>query len=1517
EIEATTWGAGGNTSNLWTFNLSAGDPTLNWTQSGATLSLNFEALGYASASAFYAQAGTALLPSFTFNNDPNTGIYRIAADTLGFTTNGVERFRLNSSSGASVSYDLEVTGTASISALTLATSLADAYVADAITVTGGTIGANNISGLQTTTATLTIGDNCDAIINDASKWDVSTLGKADFLSASVSTNFEATGYASVSAYFGAGVNGAGDCNDSAETIRWTTTGLFSCGTLTGGDGITITADDFDFVSTELEALTWGAGGNASNIWTFNLSAGDPTLTWTQSGATLSLNFEALGYASASAFYAQAGTALLPSFTFNNDPNTGIYRIAADTLGFTTNGTERFRLTTTGASLAYDFEVVGGFASISGELNVKGGLEVAKSNAADVAYSRFGANATTHAGSITAANDLLINGDLEVDGSVAFDGFALFSNGASVQTNFEVTGDNRLGINSGGSTDTTLEVGGNASISGTLTVGSISQTNSSVSGNLEIGGFASASYFYAQPGTAASPSFSFGNDKDTGMFRSAINQLSFSTLGLERVTILSDGNVGINATGPEQKLEVGGNILASSSASSLLNLVANNESDANFSLKVTGTSGSVARFSILGSASTEFFTVASSGNVGIGTTAPTTKLDVIGNASISQNFEVGSAGTAYIGIGNAGVRITDDGDGAITFLGLGNGNDEDLTINLDDTANEIDFTTSTGVSRLDFNPFTGEFASLQIDTTSTGVSLDTDGDGMLIIAGTGAGQDEDLRFNFDDTANEVTVTTNTGVTRVLFSSINVSTSLNFEATGYASVSAYFGAGVNGAGDCNDGAETIRWTTTGLFSCGTLTGGTGVDITTDDFTFDSTEIEATTWGAGGNTSNLWTFNLSTGDPTLNWTQSGATLSLNFEALGYASASAFYAQAGTALLPSFTFNNDPNTGLYRVAADQLGFSTGGAQRFQITSTGVSSSVDFEVTGGFASISGELNLKGGLEVAKGAATDVAYSRFGTTEAGNALITAANDLLISGDLELDGKAFFDGTASVAGNFEVGTSDLFVNTTGIGVNTSDLSVALEVAGAASISGRLDLFSNASISGSFNISVADARAFVVKDAGGTAETIFSVDTTASATDAGIDITAGASQTGNLLNFYDSSSNLLTHFSATGGLVINKASSSAFVIQNGSGVSRFVIDSNVTTGTLASISATSLTTGTVMKFTVPASTSGGGSYLLVKDTAGNTYASLGYGGRLAIRRSFFSRGAATTDCTSAGTPSAGCIDYAENFPTQDVTIEAGDVVAIDTTSNSSEVVKANNSKFAIGVVSLNPGVLLRGSSVRVGTADSAESIEEDFNNGFRPIALAGRLPVKVTTEAGNIKVGDYLTISSVPGVAMKATQAGQVIGQALEAYSGSDVGKVLLFVNNTQYFGSLKDLGLSVNSTDPGFDEATLNWLSTAQSSSAMASVSSEFVVDQIIAKDKIISPNIITKDLSVEKISNRSGGDLTIQLEADQGITIGTMLNPAGITLDGFGNAIFAGQITADKIKANQIVGLEVLAGRVS
>ncbi len=55
----------------------------------------------------------------------------------------------------------------------------------------------------------------------------------------------------------------------------------------------------------------------------------------------------------------------------------------------------------------------------------------------------------------------------------------------------------------------------------------------------------------------------------------------------------------------------------------------------------------------------------------------------------------------LSLGAAGVKLTGDGDGAITFLGMGNGFDEDFTFNLDDVENTLTLSSSTGLATIDF------------------------------------------------------------------------------------------------------------------------------------------------------------------------------------------------------------------------------------------------------------------------------------------------------------------------------------------------------------------------------------------------------------------------------------------------------------------------------------------------------------------------------------------------------------------------------------------------------------------------------------------------------------------------------------------------------------------------------------------------------------------------------------------------------------------------------------------------
>ena len=119
-----------------------------------------------------------------------------------------------------------------------------------------------------------------------------------------------------------------------------------------------------------------------------------------------------------------------------------------------------------------------------------------------------------------------------------------------------------------------------------------------------------------------------------------------------------------------------------------------------------------------------------------------------------------------------------------------------------------------------------------------------------------------------------------------------------------------------------------------------------------------------------------------------------------------------------------------------------------------------------------------------------------------------------------------------------------------------------------------------------------------------------------------------------------------------------------------------------------------------------------------------------------------------------------------------ITAGDVVVIDPEQDERVIksYKANDPTVA-GVISTAPAML-------IGQADSPS-----------PLALAGRVPVKVSAENGSIQRGDLLTTAATAGHAMKATpvfvngipfyQPGTIIGKAMgELETG--VGTIIVLV-----------------------------------------------------------------------------------------------------------------------------------------
>lgn len=167
-----------------------------------------------------------------------------------------------------------------------------------------------------------------------------------------------------------------------------------------------------------------------------------------------------------------------------------------------------------------------------------------------------------------------------------------------------------------------------------------------------------------------------------------------------------------------------------------------------------------------------------------------------------------------------------------------------------------------------------------------------------------------------------------------------------------------------------------------------------------------------------------------------------------------------------------------------------------------------------------------------------------------------------------------------------------------------------------------------------------------------------------------------------------------------------------------------------------------------------------------------------GNTRITASLCVKGSMTTNCSGstvgsiyATSTSITSADYAENYISSQ-NLEPGDLVIPSNDGNSQAIVKSTNTyqQQLLGVVSTSPGITL-----------NSDAATDTLHPNKYPIALSGRVPVKVSTENGSIHSGDFLTTSSQTGIAMKATQSGVVIGKALEDYSQSGTGKIMVFVS----------------------------------------------------------------------------------------------------------------------------------------
>jgi len=341
------------------------------------------------------------------------------------------------------------------------------------------------------------------------------------------------------------------------------------------------------------------------------------------------------------FYVQDGSAAAPAITFNNDANTGIYRIAADELGITSGGTLRARFNSTGivssanvyTASGSDFRNYGGIWKASTGLTGNG---FRFSNTVDgTALTISSTGDTVASGSVTATSLVKSGGSssefLKADGSIDSNTYLTTSSASS--TYLPLAG----GTLTGGLSGTTASFSGNVGIIGT---GNLSVRNTSSAGS-------GIQFLDA--------TWSAGIEHNNG-------KLFFRSGGQnDRMTIHSGGNVGIGTTSPETKLHILTSnegvkttyadvaieavdaqldLTSSSSGSwgSAINFVEGASVSANTDVwsiarQTTGGNGdSSLRFNFGTSNqhdNAHKVTFASSGNVGIGTTSPNHLLEIDG------------------------------------------------------------------------------------------------------------------------------------------------------------------------------------------------------------------------------------------------------------------------------------------------------------------------------------------------------------------------------------------------------------------------------------------------------------------------------------------------------------------------------------------------------------------------------------------------------------------------------------------------------------------------------------------------------------------------------------------------------------------------------------------------------------------------------------------------------------------------------------------------------------------------
>ncbi len=264
----------------------------------------------------------------------------------------------------------------------------------------------------------------------------------------------------------------------------------------------------------------------------------------------------------------------------------------------------------------------------------------------------------------------------------------------------------------------------------------------------------------------------------------------------------------------------------------------------------------------------------------------------------------------------------------------------------------------------------------------------------------------------------------------------------------------------------------------------------------------------------------------------------------------------------------------------------------------------------------------------------------------------------------------------------------------------------------------------------------------------------------------------------------------------------------------------------------------------------------------------------------------------------------LDYSEYMQQED-TSEPGDVMVLSH-SNSQSVKRATQpyDQQVLGVVSQY------GTSYGSGGCWDEVSCDKGNDPHYANIGMLGQVYTKISTENGSVAEGDPLATSSIAGVAMKATKMGRIIGYALDNFDGTISGKdvddrpIYPVYQTTTPSGRTVKVGKVVIFLQAGWYDPSApppdgtDGLAITGGGGAPPGTSGAYGLtdgggrswDNTIVAQNAAVANLKVGGLSVDKLA---GNDAVLQK-----LTVG--------------DVTITGTLTADKIKANQIEGLDIL-----